>query len=128
MKTVVCSGQAPQAIGPYSQAIKANGFLFISGQIPLDSVSGQTVYGGIEPQTYEVLNNLRAILEQEKLTFSDVVKTTVFLQDMNDFAVMNKIYGQYFTQEHPARACVQVDRLPRNVLVEMELIAVYPEP
>lgn len=127
MKAVVYSGQAPQAIGPYSQAIKANGFLFVSGQIPLDSVSGQTVYGGIEPQTYEVLNNLRAILEQEDLTFSDVVKTTVFLQDMNDFAVMNKIYGQYFTENPPARACVQVDRLPRNVSVEMELVAVYPE-
>lgn len=126
MKTVVSSDRAPQAIGPYSQAIKANGFLFISGQIPLDPVTGQIVYGGIENQTHQVLANLRAILEREGLTFSQVVKTTVFLKDMDDFTLMNKVYSQYFTEEPPARACVQVAKLPRDVSVEIELIAVYP--
>lgn len=126
MKTVVSSDRAPQAIGPYSQAIKANGFLFISGQIPLDPITGQIVYGGIETQTHQVLTNLRAILEKEGLTFANVVKTTVFLKDMEDFAAMNKVYGQFFSEEPPARACVQVARLPRDVSVEIELIAVYP--
>ncbi|MDF2568514.1 MAG: yabJ 1 [Sporomusa sp.] len=126
MKTVVNSDRAPQAIGPYSQAIKANGFLFISGQIPLDSITGQIVYGGVENQTHQVLANLRAILEREGLSFANAVKTTVFLKDMDDFAVMNKVYSQYFTEEPPARACVQVAKLPRDVSVEIELIAVYP--
>jgi 2-iminobutanoate/2-iminopropanoate deaminase len=125
MKTVVNTDFAPQAIGPYSQAIKANGFLFVSGQIPLDPVTGQIVYGGIETQTYQVLNNLKAILEKEGLLFSDVVKTTVFLKDMNDFAYMNKIYAEYFITEPPARACVEVSQLPRDVSVEIELVAVY---
>lgn len=126
MKTVVSSDRAPQAIGPYSQAIKANGFLFVSGQIPLDPITGQIVYGGVENQTYQVLTNLRAILEKEGLTFANVVKTTVFLKDMEDFTVMNKVYAQSFADEPPARACVQVARLPRDVSVEIELIAVYP--
>ncbi|CVK17854.1 RidA family protein [Sporomusa sphaeroides] len=126
MKTVISSDRAPQAIGPYSQAIKANGFLFVSGQIPLDPTTGQIVYGGIESQTYQVIANLRAILEKEGLTFANVVKTTVFLKDMEDFAVMNKVYAQAFADEPPARACVQVARLPRDVSVEIELIAVYP--
>lgn len=125
MKTVVNTTMAPQAIGPYSQAIKANGFLFVSGQIPLDPVSGQMAYGGVEVQTHQVLKNLSAILEQEGLTFANVVKSTVFLQDMNDFTVVNKVYGEYFTSEPPARACVQVARLPRDVSVEIEVIAVY---
>lgn len=127
MKTVVSSDRAPQAIGPYSQAIKANGFLFVSGQIPLDPITGQIVYGGIECQTHQVLANLRAILEKEGLEFINVVKTTVFLKNMDDFAVMNKIYSEYFTEEPPARACVQVAKLPRDVSVEIELIAVYPD-
>ena len=126
MKTVISSDRAPQAIGPYSQAIKANGFLFVSGQIPLDPTTGQIVYGGIETQTYQVIANLRAILEREGLTFANVVKTTVFLKDMEDFTVMNKVYAQAFADEPPARACVQVARLPRDVSVEIELIAVYP--
>ena len=126
MKTVVSSDRAPQAIGPYSQAIKANGFLFVSGQIPLDPITGQIVYGGIENQTYQVLSNLQAILEKEGLTFANVVKTTVFLKDMEDFVAMNKIYAQSFADEPPARACVQAARLPRDVSVEIELIAVYP--
>ena len=118
MKEVVSSDRAPQAI-------KANGFLFISGQIPLDPVTGQIVYGGIENQTHQVLANLRAILEKEELTFGNVVKTTVFLADMEDFAAMNKVYSQYFVNEPPARACVQAAKLPRDVSVEIELIAVY---
>ena len=126
MKTVISSDRAPQAIGPYSQAIKANGFLFVSGQIPLDPTTGQIVYGGIETQTYQVIANLRAILEKEGLTFANVVKTTVFLKDMEDFAVMNKVYAEAFTDEPPARACVQVAKLPREVSVEIEVIAVYP--
>jgi len=125
MKTIINTNGAPQAIGPYSQAIKANGFLFISGQIPLDPVSGQIVYGGVELQTYQVLNNLKAILAHEGLTFDNVVKTSVFLDDMEDFAVVNKVYAQYFTNEPPARACVQVARLPRDVSVEIEAIAAY---
>ncbi|MGI6093666.1 MAG: RidA family protein [Veillonellaceae bacterium] len=125
MKKVVNTSMAPQAIGPYSQAIKANGFLFVSGQIPLDPVSGQLAYGGIEVQTHQVLKNLSAILAQEGLTFDHVVKTGVFLQDMNDFAVVNKVYAEYFKNEPPARACVQVARLPRDVGVEIELIAAY---
>ncbi|TWH48258.1 RidA family protein [Sporomusa sp. KB1] len=125
MKTVVSSDRAPQAIGPYSQAIKANGFLFVSGQIPLDPITGQIVYGGIEGQTPQVFTNLQAILEKEGLSFANVVKTTVFLKDMDDFAAMNKIYSRYFTAEPPARVCVQVAKLPRDVSVEIELIAVY---
>lgn len=125
MKTIVNTDQAPQAIGPYSQAVKANGFLFVSGQIPLDPITGQIVYGGAEVQTYQVLANLKAILEHEGLDFSDVVKTSVFLKDMDDFAVVNKAYAQSFTDEPPARACVQAARLPRDVSVEIELIAAY---
>jgi len=125
MKAVVNTDFAPQAIGPYSQAIKANGFLFVSGQIPLEPMTGQIVYGGIESQTYQVLNNLKAILEKEGLRFEHVVKTSVFLKDMEDFAAMNKVYAEYFKTEPPARACVQVGRLPRDVSVEIEVIAVY---
>jgi 2-iminobutanoate/2-iminopropanoate deaminase len=126
MKAVIATDKAPQAIGPYSQAIRANGFLFVSGQIPLDPVTGQLVYGGIGMQTMQVFVNLKAILAQEGLTFASVVKATVFLADMNDFAEVNKIYGQYFPADPPARACVEVSRLPRDVNVEIEVIAVYP--
>ena len=125
MKTVISTSGAPGAIGPYSQAIKANGFLFVSGQIPLDPMTGQIVYGGIEQQTYQVLNNLKAILAHEGLTCDHVVKTSVFLKDLGDFDVVNKVYAQYFVNEPPARACVQVAKLPRDVSVEIELIAVY---
>ncbi|MBC8016324.1 MAG: RidA family protein [Sporomusaceae bacterium] len=125
MKTVINTNGAPQAIGPYSQAIKANGFLFVSGQIPLDPVTGQIVYGGVEAQTYQVLNNLKAILVHEGLSFDNVVKASVFLKDLGDFETVNKVYGQYFANEPPARACVQVAKLPRDVSVEIEVIAVY---
>lgn len=126
MKKIVSTPLAPQAIGPYSQAVKANGLLFVSGQIPLDPISGQIVYGGVEPQTYQVLNNLKAILDKENLTFENVVRTTVYLQDMEDFAAVNRVYGEFFAENPPARACVQVARLPRNVSVEIDAIAVYP--
>lgn len=124
MKTVVFTDGAPKAIGPYSQAIKANGFLFISGQLPVNPANGD-VPEGIEAQTRQSLENLKAILQAEKLNFTDVVKTTVFLKDMNDFAAMNSVYAAYFTDEAPARACVQVAKLPKDVMVEIELVAAY---
>ena len=124
MKQVVFSENAPKAIGPYSQAIKANGFLFISGQIPVDPKTGEFVPGGIAEQTRQSLENLKAILAVEKLSFDSVIKTSVFLKDMNDFAAMNAVYAEYFTKECPARACVQVAKLPKDALVEIELIAV----
>jgi len=127
MKKVIHSDQAPQAIGPYSQAIKANGMLFVSGQIPLDPVTGQIVYGGAGMQTRQAIRNLQAILEREGLSLSDVVKATVFLQNMNDFSEVNTVYGEYFANEPPARSAVQVGRLPRDVSVEIEVIAVYPQ-
>lgn len=125
MKEVVYTDGAPQAIGPYSQAIKANGLLFISGQLPVDPATGEFAPGGVDAQTHQSLANLKAILAAEKLSFADVVKTTVFLKDMNDFSAMNAVYAGYFTQNAPARACVQVARLPKDALVEIELIAAY---
>lgn len=124
-KTVVATNQAPQAIGPYSQAIKANGFLFVSGQIPLDPVTGQMVYGGVAMQTNQVLTNVKAILAAEGLTLAQVVKTTVFLQSMDDFAAMNKVYGEYFPADAPARSTVQIGRLPKDAGVEIEVVAAY---
>lgn len=124
MKTVVNTDQAPAAIGPYSQAIKANGFLFVSGQIPIDPATGKIVDGGIAAQAQRVLDNLAGILKSEGLDAARVVKTTVFLADMNDFQVVNGIYAKYFTEDAPARACVEVTRLPKDVLVEIEAIAV----
>lgn len=125
MKTIIATSQAPQAIGPYSQAVKANGFLFLSGQIPLDPVTGQMVYGGIAMQTSQVLNNIKAVLAAEGLTLASVVKTTVFLQNMEEFAAMNKVYGEFFPAEPPARSTVQVGRLPKDAEVEIEVVAVY---
>lgn len=125
MKTVINTEKAPQAIGPYSQAIKANGFLFASGQIPLDPQTGEIVAGGIVEQTHQVLKNIQAILGSEGLSFDSVVKTTVFLKDMNDFGAVNNVYAEYFSQPAPARACVQVGKLPKDVSVEIEITAVY---
>jgi 2-iminobutanoate/2-iminopropanoate deaminase len=119
----VTTPDAPAAIGPYSQAIKAGGFLFLSGQIPLDPASGALIGGGIEEQTHRVLQNLGAVLAAAGASFADVVKTTVYLQDMNEFAAMNAIYGTYFPTPAPARATVQAARLPRDVKVEIDLIA-----
>lgn len=124
MKKVVHTDNAPKAIGPYSQAIKANGFLFISGQIPANPQTGEIVEGGIEAQTTQSLENLKAILAEAGCSTNDVVKTGVFLADMNDFVAMNTVYAKYFTSEAPARACVQVAKLPKGALVEIELIAI----
>ncbi len=124
MKKVVHTDNAPKAIGPYSQAIKANGFLFISGQIPVNPQTGEIVAGGIEAQTAQSLENLKAILAETGATLNDVVKTGVFLADMSDFVAMNTVYAKYFISEAPARACVQVAKLPKDALVEIELIAI----
>ncbi|MGH9755832.1 MAG: RidA family protein [Blastocatellia bacterium] len=115
--------RAPQAIGPYSQAIKANGFIFASGQIPLDPATMRVVEGGIEEQTGRVLDNLKAVLEAAGSSLDRVVKTTVYLADMNEFAAMNEIYARYFGATKPARATVQVARLPRDVKVEIDVVA-----
>jgi 2-iminobutanoate/2-iminopropanoate deaminase len=115
--------RAPQAIGPYSQAIKANGFIFASGQIPLDPATMRIVEGGIEEQTGRVLDNLKAVLEAAGSSLDRVVKTTVYLADMGEFAAMNEIYAKYFGATKPARATVQVARLPRDVKIEIDVVA-----
>ncbi len=122
---VVSTKDAPQAIGPYSQAIKHNGMVFVSGQIPFNPATMSLVEGTIVDQTHQVLKNLSAILAASGTNFSNVLKTTVFLRDMNDFDEMNKVYGEYFTSHKPARATVQVARLPKDVAIEIELVAAY---
>lgn len=124
MKQPLSTPEAPAAIGPYSQAISAGGFLFASGQIPLDPASGQIVPGGITEQTHQVLKNLGAILAAAGRSYADVVKTTVYLADMSEFAAMNAVYATYFAAPYPARATVQAARLPRDVKVEIDLIAI----
>jgi 2-iminobutanoate/2-iminopropanoate deaminase len=124
MKSAISSGDAPKAVGPYSQAIRAGGLLFIAGQIPLDP-AGQLVDGDVMAQARRVLDNIGAVLKAGGLSFSDVVRTTVFLADLNDLAAMNQVYGQYFSEPYPARATVQVARLPRDVRIEIEAIAAY---
>ena len=123
MKKQVQTDKAPKAIGPYSQAIIANGFVFCSGQIPIDPATGNLLTGTIEDETRQVLKNVEAVLEAAGSSFDEVVKATVFLQDMNDFAKMNGVYGEFFKTPFPARAAVQVARLPRDVKVEIEAIA-----
>ena len=122
-KEVVSTGQAPAAIGPYSQAIKANGFVFISGQIPIDPATGDLVEGDVNKQADRVLQNLRAILKAAGSSLEKVVRTTVFLKNMSDFAPMNQAYATFFTAQQPARSTVEVAQLPRNVLVEIDVIA-----
>jgi len=124
MQEEIKTDQAPRAIGPYSQAIAANGFIFASGQIPIDPASGEIVAGSIEDQTRRVLKNLAAVLEAAGTSLRGVVKATVFLQDMNDFTRMNAVYGEFFKPPYPARAAVQVARLPKDVKVEIEAVAV----
>lgn len=122
-RTIVSTQHAPGAIGPYSQAIVAGDLVFCSGQIPLDPATGQVVSGTIDEETRRVLDNLRAVLDAAGSSLDRIVKTTIFLADMNDFAAVNAIYGEYFTAEPPARSTVQVARLPRDVRVEIEAIA-----
>jgi 2-iminobutanoate/2-iminopropanoate deaminase len=123
MKKVIHTAQAPKAVGPYSQAIEANGILFISGQIPIDPSTGQIVEGGIKEQTEQVMKNIGAILKEAGYTFSDVVKSTCLLSDMNNFVPMNEVYGSYYSENPPARAAYGVVKLPLGVLVEIETIA-----
>ncbi|MCI8739073.1 MAG: RidA family protein [Oscillibacter sp.] len=123
MKTIISTSQAPAAIGPYAQAVKANGFVITSGQLPIDPAAG-TFPEGIQAQTRQSLTNVKAILEEAGLTMDAVLKTTVFLSDMNNFAAMNEVYATFFTEgSFPARSAVEVARLPKDALVEIEVIA-----
>jgi len=123
MRTVIATERGPKAIGPYSQAIKANGLVFLSGQIALDPATQQLITGDVAAQTERVLHNIAAILEAAGTSLARVVKTTVFLKNMNDFAAMNEVYGRHFAAEPPARSTVEVARLPKDVLVEIDVIA-----
>lgn len=124
MKNVVLTDRAPKPIGPYSQAIKANGFVYVSGQIALDPKTGDFVGADVAAQTERVLENLKAILEASGAPLNHVVKTTVYLKNMDDFAAMNEVYGRYFILSPPARSTVQVSRLPKEALVEIDAVAV----
>jgi 2-iminobutanoate/2-iminopropanoate deaminase len=123
VKQTIKTEHAPGAIGPYSQAVKAVGFIFLSGQIPIDPRTGEFVAGGIAEQTEQVLKNLSAVLEAAGASLADVVKTTVFLADMNDFAAMNEVYSRFFQESPPARSTVEAARLPRDARVEIDVIA-----
>jgi 2-iminobutanoate/2-iminopropanoate deaminase len=122
-RTVITTNEAPAAIGPYAQAIRANGFLFTAGQIPLDPATGEIVAGDVAAQATRVLENLRAVLAAGGSSFDRVVKTTMFLADLNDFAAVNAVYATYFPSAPPARSTIQVARLPRDARVEIELVA-----
>jgi len=123
MREVIATNDGPKAIGPYSQAIKANGLVFLSGQIPLDPTTEQLVAGDVAAQTERVLQNISGILSAAGTSLAQVVKTTVFLKNMNDFVAMNEVYGRHFTAEPPARSTVEVVRLPKDVLVEIDVVA-----
>lgn len=121
-KKVIQTGSAPAAIGPYSQAIQTGDFLFVSGQIPLDPTSGELIGAGVEEQAAQVLKNLRAVIQAAGGSMAQVVKTTIFLKNMDDFAAVNEVYGAFFEAPFPARATVEVSRLPKDVKVEIEAI------
>ncbi|MBO7577826.1 MAG: RidA family protein [Prevotella sp.] len=123
MKKVISTPNAPAAIGPYSQAIQVGNLIYTSGQIPIDPATGQFVEGGIKEQTRQSLSNIQAILQEAGLTMASVVKTTVFMADMADFAEMNSVYAEFFTEPYPARSAVAVKTLPKNALVEIEVVA-----
>jgi 2-iminobutanoate/2-iminopropanoate deaminase len=123
MREAIATNDGPKAIGPYSQAIKANGFVFVSGQVALDPATQQLIEGDIAIQTERVLQNLAGILKAAGSSLDQVVKAGVFLKNMSDFAAMNEVYGRYFTQAPPARSTVEVARLPKDVLVEIDVIA-----
>lgn len=124
MKEIISTQKAPAAIGPYSQAVRAGNLLFVSGQVPLDPATGELVTPTIQAQATQALTNLKAIVEQAGGTLDNVVKTTVFLNSMNDFVEMNRVYKTFFSADCPARSAVEVSRLPKNALVEVEAIAV----
>ncbi len=124
VKDIVATDRAPRAIGPYSQAVRAGDLVFASGQIPIDPATGEFVAGGVAEQTEQVLRNLTAVFEAAGVGMNQIVKTTVFLADMDDFTAMNEVYGRFFSVEPPARATVQAARLPRDARVEIEAIAV----
>ncbi len=123
MKQVISTSQAPAAIGPYSQAIRVGNLIYTSGQIPINPATGSFVEGGIKEQTRQSLSNIKAILEEAGLTMAHVVKTTVFMADMNDFADMNAVYAEFFAEPYPARSAVAVKTLPKGALVEIEVVA-----
>lgn len=123
-KEVIKTARAPEAIGPYSQAVKAGGFLYCSGQIPLNPATGLIVEGGVEVQARRVFENLKGVIESAGVTLEDVVKTTVFLKNMADFPVLNQVYAEYFTSSFPARSTIEVSALPKNALIEIEAVAV----
>jgi 2-iminobutanoate/2-iminopropanoate deaminase len=123
MKKIISTADAPAALGPYSQAVRVGSTMYCAGQVPLDPKTGEIVSGGIEVQTRRVLDNVTAILKAEGMTFSNIVKTTIFLMDLGDFGKVNEIYGSYFNQAPPARSTVQVAGLPKGARVEIEVIA-----
>jgi 2-iminobutanoate/2-iminopropanoate deaminase len=124
MREIISTPDAPKAIGPYSQGIRANGFIFVSGQVAIDPATQQVITGDVAAQTARVIQNLSEILEAAGSGLGKVVRTTVFLKNMNDFAAMNEVYGKYFSAAPPARSTVEVSRLPKDVLVEIDVIAV----
>jgi len=122
-RTIISSNKIPAAIGPYSPAVKVGGILFISGQLPMDPKTGNIVGGNVQKQTKQILENLKTLLELYSFTLRNIVKTTVFLKDMNDFANFNRIYAEYFKERFPARSCIEVACLPKNVAIEIDAIA-----
>jgi 2-iminobutanoate/2-iminopropanoate deaminase len=123
MKEIIATSDAPKAIGPYSQAVRSNGFVFVSGQVAIDPATQQVIQGDVAVQADRVLKNLAAILDAAGSGLEKVVRATVFLKNMNDFTAMNEVYGRYFTADPPARSTVEVSRLPKDVLVEIDVIA-----
>ncbi len=121
---IIFTQDAPKAIGPYSQAVKANGVVYISGQIPIDPKTSELVKSGIEDEVRQVMKNLKAIIEKSGSSIDKVLKCNIYLKDMNDFDVVNNVYGEYFTKHKPARACVQVARLPKDVSVEIDAVCI----
>lgn len=127
MRMKIATDRAPQAVGPYSQAIVAGNLVFCSGQIPLDPVTNELISGGVEEQTHRVMDNLKEVLEAAGSSLEQVVKTTIFLKNMEDYGVVNEVYGSYFAGDPPARECVEVARLPKDVQVEISVIGLVKE-
>jgi 2-iminobutanoate/2-iminopropanoate deaminase len=124
-KQIIKPGRAAPAVGPYNQAVRAGDFLFCAGQIPIDPATGNLITGDIRAQTERALENVKLILEDQKLSFANVVKTTVFMTDLAEFAAMNEVYGKFFVSDHPARSTVQVAGLPKGARVEIEVVALF---